>query len=83
MRTEKEIKTEILALKALKPVGKFANKTANSINLAIEELEFGVDDTAIEFLEMSDSERDIVNTTRLWKEGGKDRPSKGWGKLVK
>ena len=84
MRTEKEIKTEILALKALKPVGKFANKTANSVNLAIEELEFGVDDTADEFNDLDDSDKDCVRFTRIWKNGdSEDRPSRGWGELVK
>lgn len=83
MRTKQEIETEIAALKALKPVGKFKENTERKIELAIEELEYGYDDTAEEWNELNDSEQDIVNTTRLWKEGDSDdKPSEGWGALV-
>ena len=83
MRTKQEIETEIAALKALTPVGKFKENTERKIELAIEELEYGYDDTAEEWNELNDSEQDIVNTTRLWKEGDSDdKPSEGWGALV-
>lgn len=83
MRTKPEIADEINALKALKPVGPHARNTQSKIDLAIDELNFGVDDTAAEWNEMSESERDIVMTTRNWKTGGSaDKPSKGWGSLV-
>lgn len=84
-RTEKEIASEITALKPLKPVpGPFQQKTQRSIELAIEELEFGVDDTADEWNDLSDEQQDIVNTARNWKDGfSTDKPSEGWGLLVK
>ena len=83
MRTKQEIETEIAALKALKPIGNFKENTARKIELAVEELEYGYDDTAEEWNELNDSEQDIVNTTRLWKEGDSDdKPSEGWGALV-
>ncbi len=83
MRTEKEIEQEVKALKALKPVGTFKDKTARSIELAIEELEHGYDDTAEEWNELTDEQRDIVNCTRRWKEGDSDEnTSEGWGALV-
>lgn len=83
MRTKQEIETEVAALKALKPVENFKENTARKIELAIEELEYGYDDTAEEWNELNDSEQYIVNTTRLWKEGDSDdKPSEGWGALV-
>lgn len=83
MRTTEEIKKEIAALRRLKPVGQWQAKTAASIALAIEELETGVDQTADEWDELTDSQRDIVNTAKSWKDGDSDdRPAEGWGKLV-
>ena len=83
MRTKSEISAEIRALKALCPAGKFKKKTQNLINLAIEELEFGIDDTAGEWGEMTDADHDIVHTAFHWKEKmSNDRPSQGWGNLV-
>lgn len=83
MRTATEIATEIAALKALKPMGAWAIKTMQSIQVAIEELEFGVDDTAEEWHALTDTQRDMVLTTRAWKQGhSNDRPSEGWGDLV-
>ncbi len=41
MRSTKEIKAEIKALKKLKPIGPFASKTGASILAAIEELSNG------------------------------------------
>jgi hypothetical protein len=83
MRTNKEIKTEIAALKALKPIGPFKAKTAQSIELAIDELEFGYDDTADEWNELTDEQQNIINSTRRWKEGGSDeKTSEGCGSLV-
>ena len=53
------------------------------IAIAIEELEHGFDDTAEEWHELTDSERDIVMTTRAWKRAeSNDRPSEGWGEMV-
>lgn len=83
MRTKNEIKKEIAALKALKPVGLWKGRTEKSIELAILELEHGYDDTAEEYNELTDTERDIIQTARAWKESlSDDRPSQGWGSLV-
>lgn len=83
MRDRCEIAGEIAALRALTPIGCHAHRTSTSIALAIEELEYGVDDTAGEWAEMTDSQRDIVMSARAWKNGwSKDRPSTGWGRLV-
>lgn len=83
-RTKNEIRDEIAALKALEPVGVWASKTRRSIELAIEQLEHGCDDTAEEFSELSDEHQDIILQTRRWEQGEiNDRPSEGWGPLVK
>jgi hypothetical protein len=82
MRTKQEIEAEIKALKALKPVGDFRRKTAATIETAIEELEFGVDQTAEEWNELSDEQRDIVNVAAAWRSGEETKPSEGWGGLV-
>lgn len=83
MRTPREIKTEIEALKALKPTGRFADKTAESIALQLEELESGVDQTAGEWEELTDEQQSVVNDTIEWKEGRANTPpSKEWCGLV-
>lgn len=83
MRTPQEIKTEIEALKALKPTGRFADKTAESIALQIEELEYGVDQTAGEWEELTNEQQSVVYDTIEWKEGRtKNPPSKEWRGLV-
>lgn len=83
MRTKQEIETEIAALKALKPLGRFADKTAESIALQIEELEYGVDQTAGEWEELSEEQQSVVNDTIEWKEGrAQNPPSKEWCGLV-
>ena len=84
MRTKDEINQEIKALKKLVPVGQWKEKTTRSIAAAVEELEHGYDDTAEEWNELSDSERDGILNARQWKEGDSDeKPSEGWGSLVK
>ncbi len=83
MRTKQEIQTEIAALKALKPVGRFADKTTEGIALQIEELEHGIDQTACEWEDLSDEQQGVVNDTIEWKESRSDSPpSKEWGGLV-
>ncbi len=83
MRKQTEIDAEIAALKALKPVGDFKEKTKRSIEVAIIELEEGFDDTSGEWDELEDTQQDIVNTARMWKEGdSSEKPSEGWGELV-
>lgn len=82
-RTRSEITAEIEALKRLKPCGVHKHTTQAKIDIAIEELTFGWDQTAEEWNELSDGERDAVNVALSWKEGhSHSRPSKGWGSLV-
>lgn len=83
MRTKQEIESEITSLKALKPAaGRLKESTKRQIELAVEELEHGFDDTAEEWDELTHSEQDIIKVARRWKEGGREKPSEGWGKLV-
>lgn len=83
MRTPAEIRAEVKALKALKPVGKWKNKTAARIELAIEELKNGIDDSAAEWDALGEEAQDYVYQTRFWKQGNtEERPSEGWGELV-
>lgn len=84
MRTPKQISQEIRRLRNLKPTpGRFEKSTQERINLAIEELTCGIDQTAAEFSEMDDSSQDIIRQTFDWKNGyTKHRPSYGWGQLV-
>lgn len=80
--TKEEIAAEIAALEQLKPVGKFSEKTAESIAIAIEELKYGVDRTAPEWDEMSGELRDMAEQAYAWKEGlNKSKPSADWGSL--
>ena len=83
MRTQQEIKAEIEALKVLKPIGRFADKTSESIALQIEELVCGVDQTSDEWEELTEEQQSLVNNTIEWKEGrAKNPPSKEWCGLV-
>jgi len=66
MRTKQEIQTEIATLKALKPVGQFKIKTASLTQIASEELQFGVDQSAEEWDELSDEEQDIAQQALIW-----------------
>ena len=68
-RTPEEIKTEVKALKALKPLPPFAGRTTLLIVAAIDELEEGIDQTAEEWAEYSDSERDQIQDAHRWKRG--------------
>jgi hypothetical protein len=84
MKTDEAIQREIKALKKLVPVGPFKHDTAESLRWAIEELEHGVDMTCDEWDELGDSQKEIVCLVKDWKDDlTKDRPSEGWGRLVK
>jgi hypothetical protein len=87
MRTLEEIAEEVSRLKSLHPSGKgyvSAERVQQLINIAIEELEDGIDRTAGEWEELDDSFQDQANQALFWKEGTSDvRPSTGWGHLVK
>ena len=82
MRTKQEIETEIKALKGLKPVGEFRRKTAATIASAVEELEYGVDQTAEEWRDLTDEQQDSVKVAAAWRSGEKTKPSEGWDGLV-
>lgn len=84
MRTKEEIEQEIFNLRQLKPVGPHQVQTQLKIEFMVEELEFGLDETADEFDEMTEGEWDSVRQARAWKEGEtEDKPSTGWGSLVR
>ncbi len=85
MRTPKQIQAEIKALKKLKPVGQFSRRTASAIARAVDELiGNSFDQTTLEWEELPDNERDIIQQTIMWRDGDcDDPPSKGWGALVK
>jgi hypothetical protein len=83
MRTKEKIDKEITALKALKPVGNFANETQKTINMLIVELEDEIDLDSEEGEAMTEGRRELVEATREWKCGETSyRPSEGWGGLV-
>ena len=83
--TQVEIDAEIKRLKRLTPVeGPYKRNVAESIAMAIEQLEEGVDTTTEEFANLPSVVTEAVYAARLWQEGSsKDRPSDGYGKLVK
>jgi len=75
---------EIAALEALTPVGRFAMKTAGTIEIQVDALKHGVDETSIEWEEMGDEMQMAAMDAFNWREGYNDeRPSQGWGGLVK
>jgi hypothetical protein len=82
-RTQQEIETEIKALEECKAFvphhSKFGENNHKKIDLAIEELRDGFDDTAEEWDEMDDWERDAISEAKNWKNGEEDEsPSSGW-----
>lgn len=82
--TKDQIKEEIAALKALQPIGRFAEKTKGTIDLVVDELEHGIDQTSEEWTELSDEHRDAVLQAEAWKRGlNGTLPSTGWEGLVK
>lgn len=84
MRTPEEIAAEVAALAALETTGPYAKRTANMILAAIDELQFGVDQTADEWSEMPDHEQDAVRCALNWKSGfTEERVSTSFGNLVK
>lgn len=83
MRTPEQIQSEITALKALRPVGKFAYATAQKIRAAINELEESFDQTSVEWDEMDEGLKSIIMEAHDWKMCDTDLPpSTGWGSLV-
>lgn len=83
-KTPQEIAAEIAALKALKPVGQFKRKTAETIALQIEALEGKIDETSDEFnVELTDEQQMSAMDAINWVNGDADaKPSGDWGALV-
>lgn len=83
MRTKKEIESEIKALQACKHYiprrTAFGDDNHSNVDLQIEELRHGVDDTAEEWNGYSEGEQSAIMEARYWKEGDENEsPSSGW-----
>lgn len=83
MKTQKEIDSEIKALEACKNYipkrTAFGDDNYRNLDLQIEELRDGIDDTADEWNDYSDSEQSAIIEARDWKEGQIDEsPSSSW-----
>jgi len=82
-RTQAEIDAEIKAIRALKPVGKFAARTSGTLDVLVEFLQGEIDTTAEEFLQMPYHRQMVIGDAELWLSGDSDsRPSKGWQGLA-
>lgn len=82
-RTLDEINAEIAALRRLVPTGIHREKTGRGIQTVIEELQYSCDMTTDEFSDLSEYERELIRTTREWKEGYiQPKPSTEWTGLV-
>lgn len=86
--TQSEIKTEIKSLEACKAYAPktnfFGDNNHHNIDLQIEELSDGFDDTAGEWDELSESEQGAIMEAKNWKEGyERDSPSSGWKEFKK
>jgi hypothetical protein len=82
-RTQIEIEAEIKALEACKTYiprrTTFGDDNHKNVDLQIEELRDGIDDTADEWNDYSDGEQSSIMEARYWKEGDEDEsPSSGW-----
>lgn len=82
-RTKDQIVSEIKALEACKTyiprTTAFGDNNHRNLDLQIEELRDGIDDTAEAFSEYSESEQSAIMEARYWKEGDENQsPSSGW-----
>src|SRR5688572_409162 len=82
-RTQKQIAAEIKALEACKSyiprTTAFGDNNHRNVDLQIEELRYGIDDTDDEWSEFSDGEQSSIMEARYWKEGDEEQsPSSGW-----
>mgnify|MGYP006331258897 CR=1 FL=1 len=82
-RTQKQIEDEIKALEACKTYipssTAFGDNNHRNLDLQIEELRDGIDDTAEEWNDYSEGEQSAIMEARYWKEGDEDEsPSSGW-----
>lgn len=57
----------------------FGDDNHRNLDLQIEELKEGIDDTSDEWNDYSESEQSAILEARYWKEGDeKESPSSGW-----
>lgn len=82
-KTTDEIQAEIASLKTCKAyiprTNAFGDDNHRKIDLQIEELETGIDDTADEWNEFSEDEQSAILEARNWAGGDADEsPSAGW-----
>jgi len=82
-RSQKQIADEIKALEACKTyiprTTAFGDNNHRNVDLQIEELRDGIDDTADEWNDYSEGEQSAIMEARCWKEGDEDEsPSSGW-----
>lgn len=83
-RTQEEIAAEVAALKALKPVGLFARKTAATIQVQIDAVSGNIDQTSDEFHgELTEEQQMAAMDAINWANGDEEKkPSEDWGGLV-
>lgn len=82
-RTEAEIQAEITALRKCKAyaprMSAFNDNNHTNIDLQIEELHCGIDDTADEWEAFTESQQSAILEARDWRNGDSDEsPSSGW-----
>ncbi len=82
-RTQGQIEAEIKALEACKSyiprTTAFGDNNHRNVDLQVEELRDGIDDTTDEWNDYSESEQSAIMDARYWKEGDEDEsPSSGW-----
>lgn len=83
-KSKEEIKAEIAALEALKPVGRFAGKTRETINVQIDVLKNRgvVDDTCDEWNDLTEEQQSAAYEAQNWAKGSTNEvPSEGFGGL--
>lgn len=82
--SKSDIAAEVTALQGLVPVGPNARRTAAAIEIQIEALQHGVDETAAEWNDLSESEQIAATDAASWANGtSREKPSTGWGSLCK
>lgn len=82
-KTQQQIESEIKALEACKTYiprhTAFGDDNHKKLDLQIEELREGIDDTDDEWNDYSDGEQSAIMEARYWKEGDEDESlSSGW-----
>jgi hypothetical protein len=81
--TKEQVDAEIRALEACKSyvpkLTRFNENNHEQLNLQVEELRDGIDDTADEWNDLSERDQEAIMQARDWKNGDeKESPSSGW-----